>query len=272
VSKHALLTDDEFAVFVPSKRRIHHIEQYRIQNGLSRSKMNVLDWGCGRGLETLWLREHGYSAYGVDLDAKPIANGIGLFERRGHPASALRLLQADGLSSFPDGFFHFTFSNQVFEHIADLEAVATELWRVTASSGEGHHIFPAHKSPVEGHLFMPLVHWLPKNELRKCAIRIFVTFGREPHWAGLEQLTVEEKTQKYYQYSVTKTYYRSPSEIRQTFEPLGFRVSFETINHPRVNRHPILGNLKKSRWGRAFVNFLLLTFVSNELHVTKRVE
>jgi len=198
MSKLTPLTEQEFATFVPPKRTMHYIEEYGIQKGLSRNEIKILDWGCGRGTETLWLREQGYSAYGVDINAGPIANGAELFEKKGHPASALRVLHPDGRSDFTDEFFHFTFSNQVFEHIMDLEAVAAELWLVTASGGEGHHVFPAHKYLVEGHLFMPLIHWLPKNTLRKYAIRLFVAAGREPHWAGLESMIGAEKAEIYY--------------------------------------------------------------------------
>jgi SAM-dependent methyltransferase len=269
VSKLVPLTEQEFAAFVPPKRTLHYIEEFCRQKGLARSDVSILDWGCGRGKETLWLREQGYDAFGVDVDAGPITNGAELFEQKGHSASDLRLLHPDGHCDFPDDFFHSTFSNQVFEHIKDLKTVAAELWRVTAPGGEGHHVFPAHKYLVEGHLFMPLIHWLPKNALRKHAIRFFVATGREPHWSGLESLTDQEKSQVYYGYSVSKTFYRPPSEIRQTFETFGFDVSFETINHPRVNENPVLGNLKRFSTGRRFTNFLLLTFISNELHLLK---
>lgn len=269
MSKLTPLTEEEYAAFIPPKRTTHYIEEYRIQKGLSRDQVKILDWGCGRGMETLWLRDQGYSAFGVDVDRGPIENGVALFEKRGHPASVLRVLDPNGRSDFSEGFFHFTFSNQVFEHVKELERVASELWRVTAPNGEGHHVFPAYRYLVEGHLFMPLVHWLPKNALRKYAIGFYVATGREPHWAGLESMSNRQKTQIYYDYSVNKTFYRTPSEIQRTFEAFGFDVSFETINHPRVDRNPILGRLKRSDWGADLTNFLLLTFISNELHLTK---
>ncbi|UCC21301.1 MAG: methyltransferase domain-containing protein, partial [Promethearchaeota archaeon] len=37
--------------------------------------MKILDFGCGRGLFVLWLKEHGYNAYGIDIDPIPIKNG-----------------------------------------------------------------------------------------------------------------------------------------------------------------------------------------------------
>lgn len=269
MSKLTPVTEDEFAAFTPEKRAIQSLEEYREKQGLEHNEVKVLDWGCGRGMETLWLREQGYNACGVDIDSGPIANGADIFERKGHPPSKLRPLDSTGVSDFPDGYFQFTFSNQVFEHVKDLEAVAAELWRVTAPGGEGHHVFPAHKYLVEGHLFMPLIHWLPKNGLRRIAIRAFVAVGKEPGWSNLSALSSAEKAQVYYDYSINKTFYRRPSEIKRTFESLGFDVSFQTLNHPRVDRNPILGRLKKSEWGRKLVDFLLLTFISNELHIAK---
>jgi len=116
---------------------------------------------------------------------------------------------------------------------------------------------------------MPLVHWLPKNNLRKLAIWLCVLTGHEPHWEGLDDATHAERAARYFQYSIEKTYYRSPSTIREIFENPGFGVSFETINHPRVQRHPVLGRLARRALSRRLVDYLLLTFVSNELHLKK---
>ena len=267
MSKHDVLTDEEFARFTPPKRTLHSIEEYRRRHGLEPSQMNILEWGCGRGKETLWFRQRGYNAFGVDVDPEPIRNGGLLLERKGFDASALRVLSEAGASGFPPGYFHFTYSNQVFEHVRDLDRVAAELRRITASGGEGHHVFPAHKYVVEGHLFMPFVHWLPKNRWRERLISLYVRVGREPHWAELEGRTAREKSATYYAYSIAKTFYRSPREIRQSFQRAGFNTSFETIKHPRIANHGVLGPMTRIRPLRGMVDWLLLNFVSNELHL-----
>lgn len=269
MSKHSVLTSDEFAKFVPPKRTLHFVEEYRQRNGLEPSQMNVLDWGCGRGRATLWFLERGYNSYGIDLDPETIKNGRVLLEQKGFDPSNLTVLSPEGLSDFPTDFFHFTYSNQVFEHVRDLDGVARELWRVTARRGEGHHIFPAHKEIVEGHLFMPFVHWLPKNKWRRRLISLCVRMGCEPSWPRLEGLSASEKASAYYSYSVNKTFYRRPPEIKTVFEQIGFRAWFETINHPRVMNHPILGPMTRSQATRSLLENFLVSFVSVEFHLQK---
>jgi 2-polyprenyl-3-methyl-5-hydroxy-6-metoxy-1,4-benzoquinol methylase len=39
-----------------------------------------------------------------------------------------------------------------------------------------------HLRLVEAHLFMPFVHWLPKNAAHKWLIGLFVLAGIEPRW------------------------------------------------------------------------------------------
>lgn len=268
-SKHFELKVSEFRQFVPPKRTTQFIERYRVTSGLHPSQINILDWGCGRGRETLWFRERGYNAYGVDVDSLPVDNGAGLLEELGHPRSCLRVLDEHGRAPFPSGYFHITYSNQVFEHIANLSAVAEELHRITRDSGFGYHVFPAHKYLVEGHLKMPLVHWIPKNAMRKWCIAAWTAVGREPHWSHLEGLSVREKAEEYYMYSKGKTFYRTPAEIRGLFKEKGFDADFMTVDHPRVKSHPLLSRLIRMGWSKSIVNFLLLHFVSNELRLRK---
>lgn len=270
MSKQKVLTHDEFVRFVPPKRTTQYIEELRSKFGLAPEHMNILDWGCGRGLETLWFRERGYNAFGVDIDPIPLNNGRPLFMKLGHPAECLRQLGLD--SPFPDNFFHATFSNQVFEHVRDLREISEEFWRLTKQGGRGYHVFPAHKYITEGHLFMPFVHWLPKNRLRSIGITAYTLMGKEPRWSELEGLSRFEKAKRYCDYSMRNTFYRRPRDIVQTFEECGFEARILTIEHPRVQGHTLLGPLSRSRYSRPFVNFLLVNFVSNELELSKPAE
>ena len=269
MSKRNRLTYREFSEYIPPKRTTSYIEKRCSEWAVPPQKINVLEWGCGRGLETLWFREQGYNAYGVDIDSTPLQNGIGLFESLGHPDGSLALLGPDLKTNFPDSFFDLTFSNQVFEHVEDLARVAQELWRVTKTGGCGYHVFPAHKYITEGHLFMPFVHWLPKNRMRKYAIAAYTSLGREPKWSEYDGWSPWRKANEYYKYSVSNTFYRSPSTILNTFATVGFDARMCTVDHPRVQANPILGPLARNPYGRTLVNTLLVTFVSNELEINK---
>ena len=269
MSKHAPLSDSVLENLSLPERIESALESYRRKRGLVPAEVNVLDWGCGRGASVLRLRERGYNAYGVDVDPEPIRHGSLMFTRKGYDPSWLSLLQDDGATTHLDDFFHFSFSNQVFEHVRDLGLVASELERITAPGGAGYHIYPGAKQFVEGHLMMPFIHWLPKNQLRKTLIAFFVHTGRDPAWTELAEKTRRERVDAYFQYSIHKTFYRPHANVRRVFRESGFSTGFGTITHPRVAANPILGPLSRASMTRAAMEYLLLTFKSVELQIEK---
>ena len=70
LTKHDVLTEKEMSGFSMNPRIFRLIEYYRDKMKLDKSRMNILDWGCGRGQAVLWLREQGYSAFGTDIDPR----------------------------------------------------------------------------------------------------------------------------------------------------------------------------------------------------------
>jgi SAM-dependent methyltransferase len=231
--------------------------------------MNVLDWGCGRGRDALWLLERGYNAYGVDIDPEPINNGAALYRKKGFDPHRLQVIDLSARTDFADNFFQITFSNQSFEHAANLEETAAELWRVTAPDGIGVHVFPPKWGMREGHLFMPFIHWLPKNRLRWWWIRLMVNIGVEPNWDEMKGKTAHQKTDRYYEYVNLNTYYRTPAKIRHIFQKAGFKVNFVTNRDPAVEKHPLAGSLSRNKITGWFMNWLLIAFVRVELLLEK---
>lgn len=254
MTKHNVLTEEEFLQFHPNLQTIKFLEKYRKKTKLNRNEISVLDWGCGRGREVLWLREQGYNAFGVGIDPEPIRNGMNLISKKGYDDSLLNLINLNGKTKFPNEFFHFVFSNSVFEHVSDLEAVVVELHRVTIKNGIGFHSFPARRSFKEGHLHMPLIHWVPKNYIRKFFIFLYVCLHREPRWKGLKDCNNSEKTERYFRYSLEKTFYRRYSKVRKIFEENGFKVYYTTIDYSQQKRSKLIKMLKP------IYNRLLLTF------------
>lgn len=121
-SKHDRLTEDELHAFSLRTDVVKKLDAVGWQFGVDRSTLRVLDWGCGRGRTVIKLLEMGIDAYGVDIDPGPLKNGADAFRGRGEdPEHRLRLIKADGCTPFPDGFFHLVLSDQVFEHVRDLD-------------------------------------------------------------------------------------------------------------------------------------------------------
>jgi SAM-dependent methyltransferase len=270
MAKHDELTEEEFAKYKPPSRAIDQLNLYAASRGLSAKQIKVLDWGCGRGRFVLWLLEQGFDAYGVDIDPEPIDNGLVLFRKKGYHNTPLTLFLPEGRTVYEDGFFDFIMTDNVLEHVSDLDKVVNEIDRLTAATGGGYHIFPAQRQFIEGHLFMPFVHWLPKGSLRKSLIAFFVKRGKEPKWAEVDGLDVRSKVEVYYKYSTDHIFYRPFKSIKSRFEKLGFKVGFLSITHPAVSKHKIFGPLSKSQLTKPLVNWLILTFKQVELSLARR--
>ena len=230
MSNNDRLTRAEYDAYRPHAIMVDHIEQCRSAFGVARRDFRIVDWGCGRGKLVLWLREQGYDAVGVDLDPRPFANGADLFHAGGYRVDeCLHVLDASGRAPFPDSSFHFVTSWQTLEHVRDLHAVAAEWSRLTMDRGRGFHIFPPHRRIVEGHLFMPLVHWLPKNAARRWLIGGFVFLGIEPDWWPHARVGWRKKVRAYYRYSIDETFYRAPEVVRGCLAGSGFGMEFVDV-------------------------------------------
>ncbi len=262
-----ILTEEEFSAYVPYQGIIHQLETYLEERNLRREEVNILDWGCGRGTDVLWLRKQGYiNTFGVDICQDYIKLSSDFTQKKELDNSILSLIDSDCRTTFPDNFFHFTFSNQVFEHVENIEQLASELSRITKTGGVGYHVFPGHKYITEGHLYMPFIHWLPKNRLRKYLMYGYVLFGIEPKWQ-IENYA--KKVDTYFNYSINKTYYRKYSDIRKIFLNRGFDVNFVTINHPKVQKNRFISKFANFYLTKPLVNYLLLTFKVQELFIKK---
>jgi len=270
MSKHIQLTEKEFSGFSPHPLLITHLETYRLEKNVSPRELTVLDWGCGRGRTVLWLKEHGYNAFGIDIDQEPIQNGVGLFISKGYDSSCLKLVSSEGHTDFQDNYFDFIISDQVFEHVKNLEAVALENRRLLKNDGIGLHIYPAHYHIIEGHLFMPFIHWLPKNFLRKYFIIFFAILGMDPDWPEVRNFSLLDKCDYYYHYSINKTFYRKPVSVKNIFINQMFDVKFITIDDPYFINHPIFGRFVNNRFCKWLINWVLITFVSVELLISKK--
>ena len=236
-----LLTETDFAAFRPNAEVVRYLEVTRARLGLRRDEMNVLDWGSGRGEYVAWLRDAGYNAFGAEIRKEAAERGKTLLAAHGHDyARVIATISPTGETDLPADYFHFVFTHYVLEHVADIDAVTKEIARVTAPGGCGFHVYPGKLRPIEPHLFMPFVHWLPKNPTRKWAIAAFVACGIEPRWGWLAGAHMGSKAQAYYEFVVNETFYRSFREVRHSFSKVGFVVTPVSVDHPALRRLAIL--------------------------------
>jgi SAM-dependent methyltransferase len=203
--------------------------------GLDKSTIRVLDWGCGSGVAVEALLAEGWDVYGADIDRDAISAGNKLI-------SGTRLVQLDGSgrSPFPEGHFDFVYSQAVLEHVADLLTVTQEIRRITRYGGLGLHLLPAPFRPIEPHVFMPLVHWLPKNKLRQYLVWVYCAFNigltSEINQRAVAGMNLRQKVAFENEYLNNETFYRQFWQLGASFRRQGFSVSYPVLEHPKLER------------------------------------
>jgi SAM-dependent methyltransferase len=238
---------------------------------LPRETARILDYGCGAGGAVLALRERGYQAFGVDIDAGEVAAANAALAAAGYGDNKdlCGVLDETGRAPFEAGGFDLVFSQQVFEHVEDLTVVAQELERLTKPGGYGFHVFPPRRRPQESHYFMPFVHWLPKNRLRHAAMLAYAALGlggRPPEIPGAGP---RQRAAFLYRYSVERTFYRPHPEIARTLREAGLDTCFAVTNHRRLRANPVLRRIVDLPLLRPVVEWGLLTVVGVNL-LTRR--
>ncbi|MDD4182632.1 MAG: class I SAM-dependent methyltransferase, partial [Candidatus Omnitrophica bacterium] len=144
----------------------------------------------------------------------------------------------NGVIPYPEGTFDFIYSNQVIEHVEDLNKVLSEMHRVLKNNGVMMHVFPLKRYFIEGHCGIPFMHWLPKNSwFRKKLVRVFYNCGfghnrnrdtKREEWIN----TVIDFVDNY-------CFYRSEQEIVKKFK-LKFKIE-------RYEKHKLLYHLSQKK-------------------------
>lgn len=177
--------------------------------------VRVLDYGCGQGSVVKLLREAGFEACGCDAFV--------------HMTQAPRDYVVDpqwfgtvimdmpaGKIPFPDASFDVVVSNQVIEHVEDLELTLAEMHRVLRPGGVMLSVFP-HKSVWrEGHCGIAFLHWFPKRS----RARFYYAAGLRALGFGYHKRklgSVGDWARNRCQYLDEQTFYRTLPEIHRLY-------------------------------------------------------
>jgi SAM-dependent methyltransferase len=128
------------------------------------ASLDVLDFGCGWGGETLWLAERVRTVCGVDVDRHAISQAAAAV-RDSNSRNCRVEWSADGRLPFADGSFDAVLSTDTFEHVMDLDLAFQEIARVLKPGGHLLTRFgPLFYSPHGYHLYwacqVPYAHLL----------------------------------------------------------------------------------------------------------------
>lgn len=172
----------------------------------------ILDYGCGSGTIIRLLQARQRTALGCDVfyEGGDYSSVI-LPQELG---TTIFRMDADRIP-FPDNYFDFIVSNQVLEHVPDLDVTIEEMARVLKPGGTVLSVFPYKGVWREGHCGVPFLHWFPRGSrvrlyyayLARCCGLGFHTKGKSKwEWA-----------QDFCDWLDRWTHYRTYNEIRHAF-------------------------------------------------------
>jgi len=148
----------------------YYIEYFE-NNFENNKEIYVLDFGCGEGEIVFEANyKYGYRFFGVDNYYG--GRNIDTFNKIGEK-NLIRLINSDGTLPFSNDFFDFIYSNQVFEHVDNIQLTLNELKRILKKDGMMLHTFPVKEVIIEPHVLIPFFHWFKKDlKLKKQIIKI----------------------------------------------------------------------------------------------------
>jgi SAM-dependent methyltransferase len=194
--------------------------------------LRIIDVGCGRGDTVAWLCAQGWDAYGIDILPEYIQRGREYLAREGADPARLQLLNDDFTYPFPNSTFDVVLSDQVIEHVADLELFASEVARISAPGACGLHIFPARWHPIEAHLNSPFVHWLPKGPLRRAAVMASLRIGLAAPY--FREFSFRDRVEIFSRFSEEETFYRSLRSTIATMQRHGLRCDARLASRDKI--------------------------------------
>ncbi|RJP84262.1 MAG: class I SAM-dependent methyltransferase [Desulfobacteraceae bacterium] len=178
------------------------------------TKAKILDYGCGKGALVEEGIRQGLDIYGVE--AFSYGGGVKIKEylqERGILGNKIKELEGDFIP-FPDHHFDFIVSNQVFEHVKDLDKCLSEINRVLKDNGQLLCLFASKDVIREGHCGILFAHRIPRSTFRFYWLVFFrsLGFGRLK-----KRRSVREWAAFFNEWLVDSVSYRSMNEINKTF-------------------------------------------------------
>jgi SAM-dependent methyltransferase len=177
--------------------------------------LRVLDYGCGRGTLVQMLRQAGCDGYGCDAFVQIGKSPRDFVLDPQWFGSVIRDMP-DGRIPFAAESFDIAVTNQVIEHVEDLDLTLSELNRVLRPGGALLSVFPHKSMWREGHCGVAFVHWFPKrSRARFYYALLWRSLGFGYHKGKLG--SVRAWTRNRCQYLDEQTFYRTLPEIHRLF-------------------------------------------------------
>jgi SAM-dependent methyltransferase len=119
----------------------------------------ILDYGCGSGQVVRAGLDNGLDILGCEVF---YGGGHGTEDAVSDLLGTRIFKIEDGNIPFNDSCFDCVVNNQVFEHVEDMDAVLSQIYRVLKPGGYLLSLFPSREVIREGHCGVPLAHRFSK--------------------------------------------------------------------------------------------------------------
>jgi SAM-dependent methyltransferase len=174
----------------------------------------VLDYGCGGGQIIEEGRKAGSQIYGTDVFYEG-GNRRADIQKKGWLGNIVREIE-HGVIPFDEHFFDLVVSNQVLEHVENLDAVLHEIHRVLKPGGAFLCLFP-HKGVIrEGHCGLPFIHWFRKQSRLRYFYALVLRRMGFGYCKG--DKSASQWVSDFLQWLDRFTYYRDRDSISSSFE------------------------------------------------------
>jgi SAM-dependent methyltransferase len=213
--------------------------------GGTRDIVRILDAGCGDGRTISFLHRtlralqpdvqwelHGFDVLDEGVQTDPTFLDRARERLRGEDAGVEWNQRIAGFRSaeqwpYSDEYFDVVISNQVLEHLVDLERFMSETARTLRHGGISVHIFPLRRVVWEGHVRTPFVHRLNSHDVaarllelsNRCGVGRFGTYNHSGD--SLQTFALKEADRLWY-----STRYRHAREVLGSARNVGLRASF----------------------------------------------
>ena len=220
-------------------------------------RMRFVDWGCGRGQGVLWLLQHGYDAHGVDVIPELVDIAVTLLDQAGFDGkSRIHLFVPGKPTALSDKSCDIVFSEEVFEHVEQLEATVAEIARISTPGGLGVHTFPSRWIPIEPHMRIPLVHWWPKGQPQYRWLQLMRMLGIRGSGGTSKELAL---------FGRYHTFYHGRRAVERAFQAEGLAPRAQRPAFRRLRTRPVIGTLLKIHIVEAIVGTVALELWSTTI-------
>ncbi|MBZ0299765.1 MAG: class I SAM-dependent methyltransferase [Anaerolineae bacterium] len=172
--------------------------------------LHILDMGCGKGNVIEGLLPKGHAMYGYDFENRRTAASERLRPYyQENFDNYIKFVDDERKIPFADQQFDLIYAIQVFEHVRFLDSMLAECARVLKPSGKLIMTFPLATAPIEQHVNIPFVQWLPPGNFRVRYLHLWYWLRLRPR---LNKMSPYEMAVSRDNFLRNQTYYRFLNE------------------------------------------------------------